>query len=78
MGCCGQVRADRCGTLRLPRMCLGSQLKPAYLRKAAIRPDNREVKPVPAYSHSDRWVGVSAAWGGTWFGVGEIRWSQII
>src|ERR1700741_4001239 len=49
---------------------------PAYIRKAAMRPDNREVKHVPAYSHSDRWVGASAAWGGAWIGVGEIRWSQ--
>src|SRR6516164_2392532 len=48
----------------------------AYIRKAAIRPDNREVKDVPAYSHSDRWVGASGAWGDAWVGAGEIPWSQ--
>src|SRR5580692_2739979 len=35
-----------------------------------------EVKHVSAYSHSDRWVGASGAWGGAWDGAGEIPWSQ--
>src|SRR6185436_5721043 len=49
---------------------------PAYIRKAAIRPDKREVKHVSAYSHSDRWIGASGAWGDAWVGAGEIPWSQ--
>jgi hypothetical protein len=41
-----------------------------------MRPDNREVKHVSAYSHSDRWVSACGAWRDAWIGVGEIRWSQ--
>src|SRR4030095_15310458 len=49
---------------------------PAYIRKAAKCPDDREVIHVPAYSHSDRWVGASGAWGGAGVGAGEIPGSQ--
>src|SRR5215471_20130432 len=35
-----------------------------------------EVKHVPAYSHSDGWVGAGGAWVGAWVGAGEIPWSQ--
>jgi hypothetical protein len=31
---------------------------------------------VPAYSHSDRWVGAGGPWGGAWVGAREICWSQ--
>src|SRR5262249_19286405 len=48
----------------------------AYLRKAAIRPDNPKVKHVPTHSHSDRWIGASGAWGNAWSGVGKIRRGQ--
>ena len=34
------------------------------------------MKHVSAYSHSDRWIGASGAWGDAWVGAGEIPWSQ--
>src|SRR5262249_18636329 len=40
------------------------------------RPSNREVEHVPAYSHSNRWVGVGGACSNKWIGIGEIRGSQ--
>ena len=52
-----------------------SETRTKLIRNAAIR-HNREKKLVPAYSHSDRWVGASGAWGGPWVGAGEIRWGQ--
>src|SRR5262249_55841335 len=47
----------------------------AYIRKAA-RLHNQEVEHVPAYSHSNRWVGVGGACGDEWIVTGKIRWSQ--
>src|SRR5215470_9879615 len=44
----------------------------AYNRKGSDTSRQPEVKHVPAYSHSDRWVGASRAWGGAWVGAGEI------
>src|SRR5262245_52770448 len=40
------------------------------------RPSNREVEHVPAYSHSNRWVGVGGACSDKWIVIGEIRGSQ--
>ena len=40
------------------------------------RSDNREVEHVPAYSHSNRWVGVGGACGDEWIVTGEIPGSQ--
>src|SRR3954453_10204186 len=48
--------------------------KRGLIRKAAIR--QREVKHVPAYSDSDRWVETGRARGSAWVGAGEFSWSQ--
>jgi len=40
-------------------------------------PSNREVADVPAYSHSNRWVGVGGACSDKWIVIGEIRGSQV-
>src|SRR5262249_30065609 len=40
------------------------------------RPSNREVEHVPAYSHSNRWVGVGGACSDKWIVIGELRGSQ--
>src|SRR5262245_17640504 len=48
----------------------------AKARHCSNRPSNREVEHVPAYSHSNRWVGVGGACSNKWIGIGEIRGSQ--
>jgi len=41
-----------------------------------ISSHNREVEHVPAYSHSNRWVGVGGACSDAWIVAGEIRRGQ--
>src|SRR5262245_34375544 len=42
----------------------------------AARSHSREVDHVPAYSHSNRWVGVGGTCSDKWIVIGEIRGSQ--
>ena len=46
------------------------------VRISEAMPSNREVEHVPAYSHSNRWVGVGGACSDKWIVIAEIRGSQ--
>jgi hypothetical protein len=56
----------------------GHQARPQAHLNRKQRHEQSGAEHVPAYSHSNRWIGVSGAWGDEWVGAGESPGGQSV